>query len=1519
MQELHIYRLLWGFKMKNMTLNEFREIKQNLHKLYLAIFVRNCEILWDEYDEWQNKLLSNDLSVIPFIEWKGMYLYSKKGLDFSQTHANIDFTLLKGCKCQELNLHGCNVKGIETIFYNENTFDAEYIKNHPHYFPDNSLPTEIKELFYAKKLTLKDVIEYPTLGKYINEYSFKGNSSGFSHWLVETVGLPKALKFSEEYPHFVKEVIKNTDPIFQNQFVLKESFNKRNSYEKMKQFVYKEVIKSIKSNCFNEFLPLDAIPEEMTSYLPNTFVKKGELPEEVMKNYYAGKLSFNDIRKYGEILKTKDLELGMRSFYAMKAVNKAFGSVWNYIDKVSDEYDEVISRFFCEYPYMSKIEQMANRKPESIIKEAIAHGLYVNKKLNKTYSLDELYIFSKYMPLEDLFTDEYEVVGAFIKKYGFSNIVNFNRKHNQILEKISESYMTLLEMMARCNVIPEVELLITDENQLLDVFNQIIHQIRIEDYDWTTYISLKHSNELAKLFPKEFLDYDVLKNYLNDEEDFVKLVKGFNGNNNYIEYLLDFLYQNPSLASYFKDKKMVIDNYNEIFTLFYNQVGQNKFWDICAKYGKGITQILYYTLGTEKKFKEFLSLINQEDYEPYINKYLYKSFEKKKERYFDIRFLPESFKKEYPDEFIPEKSPKELQDRFYGAYSNALKRFYCEKITPEEIQEHPQWVPFLLNIDFEKYLDSLDIQVYYNNRLFNLYEALSLNFSKEEILNFCAQYGRFIDRKHFEIDCSLSKEKQYNQIITNIYHNIKNNVFTYSDQVLPLKFIQKHPELFLDDEAPADLKKVFYNITLTTPLTFKLLKENRDWLSYLRGKDILLSFKKSDMDSDSLEAFFRKYGEEKAIEIGMKNPSAVTKMLEDGNYECLFLWYDKYHFVPSYVVMTEFSFEESDKFVASGRKWSQLMKMDDYNLSDDAKASLLKASMCFGVFDNDIDGYNKIVQLFSGIPKKVSLEDWEKMINLTQQNEDQENLIKECYGKEDNAYSLKISPQQNQKRIQLLRKIMEEAHVSNILTPDKAHKIFGGFNMTYAPDFRDFILKNMETILSSDDFMAYMSSIQKQWPELKAYNSNRNLTLNLALLFVKSIDYKNIQVGNNKLATVSSMAGYNQESFEVLQQIYNYGKSRVFNSIPRISEKSEDFTYEVLRLDDPLAVAIGTLTDCCQELGDAAQTSMEHSMVDKNGRVFVIRDKKGNIVAQSWLWRNQNVLCFDNIEIPSKAFSRAKQEGIKKEDFADKIFALYKDAGEKMLAEDEKEYQKLLDEGKITVKQYEALKISKVTVGLGYNDIAKSLEKKALKDDSKVKRPLRFNAPVILTRGLYANDSKIQYVIAGKTDVISSNYGTLSIYPDEFMIYDNHNITLKEFLLLQKLALSTGDANICYNKQLPLKEEIISAVSSFYGLEPSLSKIIMNANFAIVYEERKDEIIIGNMLYNTSFYDEEGKIVDISKNVGMQIRMALGQINKEGKKMNIASLSPEKRKMYREVMALESEIDEERGMIRVRK
>ena len=53
-------------------------------------------------------------------------------------------------------------------------------------------------------------------------------------------------------------------------------------------------------------------------------------------------------------------------------------------------------------------------------------------------------------------------------------------------------------------------------------------------------------------------------------------------------------------------------------------------------------------------------------------------------------------------------------------------------------------------------------------------------------------------------------------------------------------------------------------------------------------------------------------------------------------------------------------------------------------------------------------------------------------------------------------------------------------------------------------------------------------------------------------------------------------------------------------------------------------------------------------MTDKNGRLFLIRDNEGNVVAQSWVWRNGNTICFDNIEIPERAFDRAIKSNLGK-------------------------------------------------------------------------------------------------------------------------------------------------------------------------------------------------------------------------------------------------------------------------------
>ncbi len=41
---------------------------------------------------------------------------------------------------------------------------------------------------------------------------------------------------------------------------------------------------------------------------------------------------------------------------------------------------------------------------------------------------------------------------------------------------------------------------------------------------------------------------------------------------------------------------------------------------------------------------------------------------------------------------------------------------------------------------------------------------------------------------------------------------------------------------------------------------------------------------------------------------------------------------------------------EIDSFLNNSKKWSQLMRIDNYNLNDDGKAAILKASYVMGIF-----------------------------------------------------------------------------------------------------------------------------------------------------------------------------------------------------------------------------------------------------------------------------------------------------------------------------------------------------------------------------------------------------------------------------------------------------------------------------------------------------------------------------------------------------------------------------------------
>ncbi|MBQ6282593.1 MAG: hypothetical protein IJK66_03535, partial [Bacilli bacterium] len=464
-----------------------------------------------------------------------------------------------------------------------------------------------------------------------------------------------------------------------------------------------------------------------------------------------------------------------------------------------------------------------------------------------------------------------------------------------------------------------------------------------------------------------------------------------------------------------------------------------------------------------------------------------------------------------------------------------------------------------------------------------------------------------------------------------------------------------------------------------------------------------------------------------------------------------------------------------------------------------------------------------------------------------------------------------------------------------------------------------------DTIMSDSKYLSQIAIIQRRFKEIKAVYSNVTLTLDLALSYITNNRYEQVNPGNERVTTTAAIQGYSQEDFETLQKIYNYGKQRVFSSIPRIESngfvelKTGKYHYEMLRLDDPRAMSIGYESDCCQRLGEPAEMCMQHSMVDKNGRVFVITNELGEVVAQSWVWRNKDVLCFDNIEIPDQKMwdhgvPRGSEDSGIRNEFTDDILDIYKMAAHELIEEDEKEYKELLESGKITQEQYDGLRLKKISTGEGYSNIIGSLKTLPV-DKGTLSRPLPFAAPVELNRGLYISDSRKQYIIEEREGRKKYSGETLTLYSDTYIEYDDTNFTEKELLTLEKLEGVTKeeydylDTSVNMNTD---RTKLVSAIAKNYWLHPETTRIILHPNFAIIYDTYGDKVIIGDLLFNTKIdnYDQQ---MDITDKVIMQIRLAINQIS-NGKQIVLQDLSEKQQQMYEKVMGLRDEMDIERGV-----
>lgn len=1019
--------------------------------------------------------------------------------------------------------------------------------------------------------------------------------------------------------------------------------------------------------------------------------------------------------------------------------------------------------------------------------------------------------------------------------------------------------------------------------------------------------SLKRNitNELAEPELNFFMTIVNCMRYRYLDEELVSKYFNITDKNTFDE-LFDIDLNSINIHENFYEKRIVIEKLGVEYTRrFMREIGITDIDDEIFEFLRSnAAKIDFYSNNYEEFKKNLLTFIMRTNFDDYEYDYEYPNY--------DYSFFPDSIKKDYPDFFIDDTAPKDLKESFYAG-----------KTKNEYLRNNPQYYKYFANVNLKIIFET-------DKHLL----SIVLNYlPNEKFLELFHRFGNYVEfLKDSSFDSKKDNPEKY--IMDKLVLELKEKYFIDDDTLEVL--MKEHPEFCPSHNMSDELKYVFTNHeSQDNTLGFKWLKNHPEYKQY--PNKYIGFFLPVGIYGQCYYNFIKEYSEAKAFEIGLKFHDRIDSYIINRNLELFKAWYEKTggRFVPTYYIAKGVPSNYIDKFLCNAKKWHALLKLtesdvntnsvDNYQIRD-----LLTLAIVCGAFDNDDYNFNVLSKLLMKVPNhRDTIPDIDEyflpdLVNILEQEgfkvDKDTNVLEQIYRKNaDETYTLTITPQKYPKSIMLLHNLIAMDD-EKYLTIERIHSKFGGLEPTYNQDFATFFLKNIEEFLTlnleikqnnadvyfddeeNNEFdeeaaIDYPSAVQHKFAKIKAFFANVPLTMEKVKTYISNseMDYTE---GNEFFGDTVGKIGYSEERTKILEQIYNIGKKRVFSSIPRISGKSDDYSFEILRMDDPLGLVIGNLSDCCQQLGGAAETSMEHSMVSNNGRVFVIKDKNNRIIAQSWVWRNKNTICFDNIEIPDRVFKR--EDGT---NYAKVVYNIYLQAAKEFIKIEEETYLDLYKKHLITKEQYDVLRLSNVTVGLGYNDIASYIESNSERLIQTV-RPIEEASPVLHDDELYTSDSETQYLLSYNSDaeMLKNNNNipdNLLLYSDDFSVKTKlNNVELLHLMTLKKLtALAAddddGETDIYY-------EEDDEEANKY--LNDNTKKLI-SANFVIVFTD--DGTLKIDALYYNPAVDKTTLL--------LQIYLAIGQI-KNNLEIDISNLDEKEQQIIEEALKSENLIKEKRGI-----
>ena len=889
------------------------------------------EIAEKELAKIYEELRSYDLSKIQFKEWED-FPWIFESFELEGTGANLDFNLIKIMgQSQNCRLKGCNIINFdfENINFDDESFDEEFRKEHDEYFLSADVSDlEVRKRYYNNQLTIKDAIDNNLTNIPAKKFRYTDKS------LIEKIGLEKAKQIE---PELLEKLSYEIDFFIQNDEISEET--------DINSLIISKIEKDImrNSHLIEDYQEISFVKEKLDEYFID-FGEKEQLKETFeLKNLNSRTILYNyNIFKDKKYAYAMNINAGVEYNYSL-SINEIdeFTITEKDIEKFYNEQKDIIpvlfkmhiiwDKFISEYKQIDEQEDKINYMTELIKRNVITYNSDGNITFGDIFELAKVVEILDDFPIENISIcrslimaeedgnlenlDDFkdikltdlpprtlelakklgDAIGNYdfldynvkllIDRCGMDNLIRLNEETNGMIDKFGlRPPFKFAECLKYDHRFSEIGIYAFEKDGPYESFEENFIRLftSITNRNEMNYSEFR--GEFARKHPELYLPEDVPEELA--EKFYTRTLK------------LDDLAENPEWKSYFNTTRVGIALPNKEMQIADNNQYMNiyDYFELHGQYPKEeILDLLISFRSLLKQDFTFKTRIKLNEPVEKVKEYFKDEFSigiGQGYRYSDE--LPEEFKKEHPDFFVSDEIPKEIREKIYSK-NLKLKDFrYIDNL--------------------EEHLKDKNLEVIFSRAFVQSerYKALYKKVGREKFLEYVHKYGEFLkDIDLMELIYADEYTDIENVLKANIIENVLRGVTKYGPDA-PEFLRQTHPELFISDVAPEELKLLFYSDYRNEDsdasgydhmINARMLLSRPNFIPFLEGKNISLSFRSSQVelfqifgmkktlemakiDIDSIEIITDKNGA-KLLERFLNEESkkfAYRELLENGEY-----------------------------------------------------------------------------------------------------------------------------------------------------------------------------------------------------------------------------------------------------------------------------------------------------------------------------------------------------------------------------------------------------------------------------------------------------------------------------------------------------------------------------------------------------------------------------------------------------------------------------------------------------------